>query len=221
LSARPATRRRIRLALGSLFGLALLALACGTEENLTAPSGGRVVVSRVRVFPAAALVEISRSRSFGFNVTATVPSTVYWSVDGGAGNGTITQEGVYTAPGVLPSTPTVTVRATALADSTTSGTATVTVVGEGEGQLSVSLAPADTTVETEKTQRFSVSVAGIDTTVTWSVDGGIQYGTIDADGVYTAPLWVPYPAEITVRARSVVDSDVFGLATIRVVPARS
>lgn len=211
---------RVRDVMGVL-ALAMSASGCESSPEVLEPPGVRIVVSRVEVFPPAALVEIGRSRTFATNVVATIPATVFWSVDGGAGNGTITQDGVYTAPEELPVTATVTVRATAVEDPTTSGVAEVTVVGEGEGTLTVQVLPVVLAVQAGKPQAFSAFVTGIDTTVTWSVDGGIQYGVIDADGIYTAPLWIPYPRQVTVRAVSNVDSDVFGLATVTVVPAES
>jgi hypothetical protein len=53
------------------------------------------------------------------------------------------------------------------------------------------------------TQQFSAVVNNTsDQTVTWSVTGGDSYGTIDANGVYTAPATVPNPAMVTVTATS-------------------
>jgi hypothetical protein len=204
----------------ALLLAALAAVACESTTEVTEP-GPRVVVSRVEVFPGVAVVETSQTRAFTFNVVANLVGTVFWSVDGGAGNGRITQDGLYTAPAWFPVTETITVRATSIEDQSTSGSAVVRVVAAGQGTLTVNVTPDASEVETGKTLAFAASVTGIDTTVVWSVDGGIHYGKIDQTGVYTAPLRVPYPSNITVRATSTVDAGAFGLATVAVIPAES
>src|SRR5579864_6199656 len=76
--------------------------------------------------------------------------------------------------------------ATSVADTTKSATATVTVQGM------VSIAPTTVGLNLAATQQFSVAVQGQSNPVTtWSVDGinggNSSVGTINAQGLYTAP----------------------------------
>ncbi len=52
-------------------------------------------------------------------------------------------------------------------------------------------------------QQFSATVNnGSSQTVTWAVTGGSANGTIDANGMYTAPATTPSPATVTITATS-------------------
>lgn len=109
-----------------LTGLVFLA-ACGAGGN---PPGGSaqptpIVVS---VSPVSVQVQLGTQRQF----TATVqgggsggPGGVAWTVAGGAGNGTIDTNGLYSAPVGMPGNPLVSVVATSQADPTVSATASV------------------------------------------------------------------------------------------------
>jgi hypothetical protein len=120
-------------------------------------------------------------------VKGTSNTAVTWSVDGvGGGNpsaGTITSAGLYTAPSSAGSH---TVASTSVADTTKNATATVTVD-------TLTVAPNTATVEINATQQFNASVqGGTNATIVWSVDGvaggNTTTGTIDALGLYTAPV---------------------------------
>ena len=89
------------------------------------------------------------------------------------------------------------------------------VVGSGPSQppppdVSVSVAPVAVSVLLGATQTFAATVTNAkNTSVTWSVNGIVGgttgFGTIDANGVYTAPQILPAPARISVTATSVAD----------------
>lgn len=85
----------------------------------------------VTVTPSSATLAVSQTQQFTANVTGTSNSAVDWSVNGIAeGNsteGTISSNGLYTAPGAVPNPTTVTVTATSEADPSASGSATVTI----------------------------------------------------------------------------------------------
>lgn len=83
----------------------------------------------VTVLPNTAEVAVNRSLQFTATVTNTDSTRVIWSVDGGSVNGAMTSAGRYTAPSLVPSPATVTIRATSAVDPSASGTATVTVRG--------------------------------------------------------------------------------------------
>ena len=75
----------------------------------------------------------------------------------------------------------------------------------------VSVTPATAAVRAGATQTFVAAVTGnANTSVTWSVNavagGNTTTGTIDATGLYTAPVNLPTPNTITVTATSAADT---------------
>jgi hypothetical protein len=131
----------------------------------------------VTVTPATATVQAGTTRQF----TAVVQNAtggVQWSVDGGAGNGTVTAGGLYTAPTTVPAGGAATVRATHAASGATD-TATVTVSAPTRPQVTAQ--PADRSVLAGGSVTFSAAASGIPApTVRWQVstDGGASYGDI-------------------------------------------
>jgi hypothetical protein len=105
--------------------------------------------------------------------------------------GTISADGLYTAPADLPPGATVQVTATNHADSSKSSTARVTISSD----VAVSVSPGSSVVELGGTQTFHASIASSghpDSTVHWTLSGSAcptSCGTIDASGNYTAPLF--------------------------------
>jgi formylglycine-generating enzyme required for sulfatase activity len=99
----------------------------GTTTRVVTVTPGVVVT----VQPPTASVQVSQTQQFTATVSGTSNQAVTWAVVGGASNGTITTSGLYTAPGTVPSSATVTVRATSQADPSKSGTAQVTVAPVG------------------------------------------------------------------------------------------
>jgi hypothetical protein len=100
----------------------------GTGGGVTRQAQVTLVVEQgvgVTVNPPTAAVPINGQQAFTATVVGTSNTAVTWSVQpGGSAGGTISAEGVYTAPG-SPGTDTVV--ATSVADPTRQGTATVTV----------------------------------------------------------------------------------------------
>jgi hypothetical protein len=150
---------------------------------------------------------------------------ISWSVSGsgctGAACGTISADGVYTAPAFAPSPATVQIAATPLADPSKATSLSVTIVSI----VSVSVSPTAATVALGSTEAFHAVVTGSqDRTVTWDVSGTVggstTTGTIvnsqtDPDNtVYTAPLSLPPGASVTIRARSNVNPAMVATATV-------
>src|SRR5215469_17962044 len=76
--------------------------------------------------------------------------------------------------------------------------------------ISVSVSPTSATVLLGATQAFAATLTNTtDTAVTWSVNGTpggyAAAGTIDANGIYTAPANLPSPAAVLIQATSVAD----------------
>jgi hypothetical protein len=170
------------------FLLALLApsIGCAAYKKSTPPTNPTGPVT-IQLTPSSLTLGPSAQQHFTAAVAGSNNVNVTWSVDSsGVGNsstGTITGTGLYTAP-QLSGTHSVT--ATSVADTTKSATATVTVRGI------VSITPTTVGLNLGATQQFSVTVQGqSNPVVTWSVDGtnggNSSVGTINAQGLYTAP----------------------------------
>ncbi len=176
----------------------------------------------VRMAPATSSVPAGGTLQFTATAIYTTNPALTWKVNdvagGNAAVGTITNNGLYTAPATVPSPATVTVKATSVADSSASATATVTITAPQVVAVSVSPTTAD--VEVSKTATFTATVTGsTNKAVTWSVVGGDTNGTITSAGVYTAPATVPNPATVTVKAISQADNTKSATATVTVKPA--
>lgn len=202
---------------------ALILAACGGG------SGGSTVVS-VNITPTSATVPLNGTTDFTAVVnltnssTATSTSTeVTWEVNGIAGGnttvGTITglstdeQVGVYTAPGVTPTTNNGVVSITAVAPqnpgSTTSSTSSATVtsntasvtIGAGTG---LAITQLTTSVPAGATHQFAATLNGLnDPNATWTVSStnGGNIGSINSlSGLYTAPPFPPPGGEVTITA---------------------
>jgi subtilisin family serine protease len=131
----------------------------------------------VRVFVSPKALTLTTGYTHTFTVTVFAPAgntAVAWT----ASDGTITQDGTYTAPETAG---TYTVTATSQEDPSQSSAATVTVVYP----VSVSVQPKVVALTAGGIQTFAVSVAGGagNTAVRWMASGG----SITQGGVYTAP----------------------------------
>jgi hypothetical protein len=77
--------------------------------------------------------------------------------------------------------------------------------------VSITITPTSATVVTMTTQTFTATVTNTgSTSVSWQVNGitggNLTYGTIDANGNYTAPQYIPFPSTIAITAYSTVDN---------------
>ena len=112
---------RIDSLLFAVVGLLATSLACGSGGSFGGGANPSPTIT-VTVFPASVQIAPSGIRTFTAQVTGATSTAVTWSV--AAGNGTISDAGIFKAPvttGVFP------VRATLVADSSYYGEATVTV----------------------------------------------------------------------------------------------
>jgi Fe-S cluster assembly iron-binding protein IscA len=177
----------------------------------------------VSVSPTSTKVVTGAQQQFTATVTGTANTAVSWSVSGtgcsGTACGLVTSTGFYTAPATIPNPPTVAVTATSQADVTKSASATVTIVTP----IVVSISPPSVKVITGANQKFTATVTGTtNTAVIWTLTGagcsGSTCGTITAAGLYTAPVALPSPPTLTVKAISVADSSKSASATVTVIP---
>jgi hypothetical protein len=162
---------------GTLAALTALAVGCGTAST----EGAQSVA--VAVSPATARIGVGRSASFSASVTGTVNTAVTWAVQG-AGHGTVSSAGQYTAPSAAG---TYTVVATSVADPTKSASATVTVTATAP-TIAVTVSPKTASLSAGATLQLSATVTGsADTAVSWTVQEGAAGGAVSASGLYTAP----------------------------------
>ncbi len=200
-----------RQTLLSLSLAALFTAACGGSSpdtsSDTPPAGQAVVVATT---PTEADIEPSATIKFGAQVTGTADGSVAWAVAEENG-GTVDATGLYTAPAIEG---TFHVRAVSTTSRTSTGTSVVRVK-KGAG-VTVAVDPATATVPATEARSFAAAVTGTTTrTVTWSVQGGADCGSVSASGEYTAPN---AGATCTVVATSVADVTKSGTATVTVTP---
>lgn len=148
---------------------------------------------------------------FSAKVANTTDTAVTWSVNGALGgnatSGTITPDGIYTAPSDLPASATVQITGVSHADATKSDTAATTIVSD----IAISVVPNPANVELGATQNFHASVVSgghPDSATRWSLSGVAcpsSCGSVDESGTYTAPQILPSPASVTLTAQSVAD----------------
>ena len=167
--------------------------------------GGATV--EVTVSPASATVDTGASLQLQATVTGTRNSQVRWSVEEGAAGGTITPDGLYTAPA---NAGTFHVVATSEANSRESARATLTVTEPGSGGVQVSISPPTASLATGESRAFTATVTGTGQTgVIWTATGG----AITQEGVYTAGST---PGNFTVTAISAADARRSASASIEI-----
>jgi hypothetical protein len=198
-----------------LFSMSSL-VGCVSGGNA---GGGSTVSVSLTPNSNPVLVGVTLTQRFTANVSGASSQSVTWSISGsgcsGASCGTIDANGLYTAPAAPPNPATVTVKAISAADPSKSGSVTVKIV-----HISVTVLPTATTVALTGTQQFTPQVTPR-TNVTWSVTGtgcsGSACGTVDNNGLYTAPSSMPSPPSVKVIATSIVDPAGTGSANVALV----
>jgi len=176
----------------------------------------------VSVTPTSGTVLLGGTLNFSASVSNATDTSVTWSVNavpgGSAQEGTISADGVYTAPIDLPPGGTVQVSATSHADASKSASAGVTVTSD----VSISLSPIAANIELGATQSFQAAIQSQghpDPTIHWSLSGAScpnSCGTVDATGNYTAPQILPGSATVNLIATSVADPSKQGAANLTV-----
>ena len=171
---------------------------------------------KVTISPKTQTVNAGTSFKFTANIeNADEDPSLKWEVVGGNQNGTIEQDGYYTAPDVVPDPPDVTIKVTSNFDNSAYDTATVTI---GK-PIEVEVSPNFVYVNVNRTQQFTATVKNTSNQqVTWSVYGGAVNGTINASGLYTAPANVPNPNIVSIIATSVADPTKSGGAQVVIAP---
>src|SRR2546425_1092533 len=148
----------------------------------------------ITISPTSASVAVGQTQQFTASVSGTSNTGVTWAVNGTIGGGstvgTISSNGLYTAPNTPPNPATVTVTVTSTANTSKSASASVTITSGVSGPVTVLPNPA--TVEVFASQQFTASINGQPSSaVTWEVNGvtggNTTTGTISSGGLYSAP----------------------------------
>ena len=193
-----------------LLSMCFALYACGSVSGSgsTTPPPPQIAVS---ITPNSGTVLLGNTLSFSATVTNSSDTSVFWSVNGIAGGspqiGTISPDGLFTAPADLPSGGKVQVTATSHADPSKSSTAGVTISSD----IAVSLSPVSASVELGALQSFHATIASSgkpDPSIRWSLSGSScpnNCGGVDAIGNYTAPAILPSAPAVTLTASSVAD----------------
>ena len=226
--------------LGAALLLAAIAAGCGgnsTPVGITVTGAGVVAGTTVTIL-------INGNEQFTATVTGTSTSTVYWqlclpasvsttqpttctSAQGPTGCtlptgtltgfGTISPNGLYTAPPGVPQTNNFDVVATSCINSTAFGIATVAI----RSGVVVQVTPTAVTIGEGEHYQFSATVGGAaNTGVSWSVSSptvGALTGTITPNGTQTALFVAPAAAgAINVKATSAFDTSQSATAVVTV-----
>jgi hypothetical protein len=190
------------------MSVSITACASGPGSGSTTPPPPQFTVI---IAPNSGTVLLGNTLPFSASVTNTSDTSVFWSVNGISGGspqvGTISPDGLFTAPADLPPGGKVQVTATSHADSSKSSTAAVSVSSD----IAVSLSPVSSSVELGALQSFHASITSRgkpDSAIRWSLSGPAcpnNCGAIDANGNYTAPTILPSAPAVTLTATSVAD----------------
>ena len=166
---------------------------------------------QVVVTPNAGTVLLGETLAFSASVSNSADTSVIWSVNGITGGspqaGTISADGVYTAPADLPQAGMVQVTATSHADSSKFATANVAISSD----ITVAISPGAVSVELGAAQAFRASVSSNgkpDPAIRWNLSGSScpgSCGSVDVNGNYTAPQILPGNASVTLTATSAAD----------------
>jgi hypothetical protein len=190
--------------------------------------------------PNPASVELGATQPFQAMVTSTghPDTTVRWSVTGAActsGCGTVSTNGNYVAPQILPSPASVTLTAQSVADPSKQVSASVAITSTFSLQLSApSGVPAGATATVVATMTPPPG-SNPSNVLTWSLSGpgcsGTSCGTLSVittqsvggnaisdSATYTAPVAAPSPNTITVTVTPQADPTKKVLATLTIQP---
>lgn len=166
----------------------------------------------VTVSPASGSLEIGDSLQFTSEVNRG-SYVVSWYVNdvlgGNETSGTITNAGLYKAPAAVPNPATVTVKAIPEADTTKSGTSPVTIYPK------MAVSPTAAVLPAGQTQQFTANKAA-----SWFVNnvegGNATVGYISSSGLYTAPMGVPSPATVTIKASWQINAAKIAVASVTI-----
>jgi hypothetical protein len=182
----------------SLILVTALGAGCGGANGNGSNSS---IQPAVTVSPASVTLYPQQTQHFKATVSNLSNQSVTWT----ASPGSITSDGLYTAP---TSGSSATITATSVPNSNYNGTASVTLAAAPS--IAIQLESGYPVLPPGATDQFSATVTGAsNSAVTWSASAG----TITQNGLFTAPS-VPDGTNIAITAASVADETVFAAYTL-------
>jgi hypothetical protein len=183
--------------------------------TLAAPAGSGGGTKVTLTLSGATSVTLGNTSQYVAIVTGSANTAVTWSVGGIEGGeesiGTISTQGLYTAPQTAPPSSKVTITATSAADTSVSQSITITLATPPP-TITLTLGGAKTVTLGTKSQYTATVTGSSNTGVTWSVNGTVggnaTNGTISTNGLYSAPSTASQVSTVTIAAKSVADSTV-------------
>jgi hypothetical protein len=182
-----------------------------SSSSCTDPTTGITIA----ISPTTVSVTVATPTQFLVGISGGITGKVIWQVNGVAGGddtvGRIDSLGRYIAPIKVPSPATFNVAAVSYEDQKLSVTSAVTIIPPPTVTISPTCTPTPCilTSGSANTKTFTSTVTGATTNnnnVFWLVNGVLAgnatFGTITADGVYTAPNTPPIGSTVTVTAAS-------------------
>lgn len=203
-------------------GTGWLGMACIVAAGLGAWGCGASapLLPIMSITPASVTLQAGDgTQQFTVAVSNVTDTSVVWKVNGhlngDATTGTVSQQGLYTAPVAVPAGSTVTVSAVSTANPSVQASAVVTLTAP----VAIQLTPAAPTLEAGQTVQFQATVTNAaNTAVTWAVNGTTggsdAVGTISTGGLYTAPANESGLGQVTVSATSVQDPAIQATASV-------
>jgi hypothetical protein len=203
--------------LGLCFLLTFSSAMTGCSSRIV---GSTLIPSRLSmaVSPLVATLEATHSQKFSASVSGASDTSVTWKISdcNGSACGTISQNGLYTAPAVIPGLTTVQITATPNADRTKARVMSVTLL-----PLAVNVPDLPMGLGANEEHQFTATVTRHpNTEVTWSLSNCSvsDCGSIDGSGLYVAPPSVPSRSSVTVTARSKADPQKYDSVTVYNMP---
>lgn len=196
----------------------VVAVSAASDADPTKSASAQVTLNpplavTVTISPTSKTLSAGGTQQFTATVSNSSNPAVTWQVNGVTGGnstaGTISSNGLYTAPAAIASQTGVTIAAVSQADATKSASAQVTLAPPLS--LVIVISPTSKTLAAGGTQQFAATVSNnSNTAVTWQVNGvtggSTTTGTISSSGLYSAPATVASQTVVTVRAVSQADS---------------
>lgn len=173
----------------------------------------------VSVTPLSGTVAAGQTQQLVATVSNATDTGVTWTVNP-AGTGSVSPNGLYTAPTTISAAETVNVTATSLSDPSQSATATLTLMPPVQVlPVTVAVNPASATVYAGQSQQLTATVANTsNTAVTWQISPS-GLGSISAAGVYTAPSTIATQQTVNITATSQADPTQSASAILTLSPA--
>jgi hypothetical protein len=203
--------RALELRMDRLVWVAVLLIAsmvitsCGGTSQSVAPTKAASNIT-VQTSTPKSVVDQGESIQLAATISGTNSQLVTWSITEGSAGGTISAQGLYTAPAASGSFHIV---ATSQADTSKTSVVTIAVAS-----VTVSISPSESSVQQNSTKQFTAGISGtVDHRIAWAVSEGASGGSIDGEGLYRAPATT---GTFHVVATSVADPSKSAMATATV-----